>query len=75
MEETIEQIVGNTLDEIIAEEIIEPSKEEEKVSEEVIEEVKEEVQENIVKPDNQKKADRVIITKSSDIGKIVLKPK
>ena len=71
MEETIEQIVGNTLDEIIAEEIIEPSKEEEKVSEEV----KEEVQENIVKPDNQKKADRVIITKSSDIGKIVLKPK
>ena len=71
MEETIEQIVGNTLDEIIAEEIIESSKEEEKVSEEV----KEEVQENIVKPDNQKKADRVIITKSSDIGKIVLKPK
>jgi hypothetical protein len=71
LEETIEQIVGNTLDEIIAEEIIEPSKEEEKVSEEV----KEEVQENIVKPDNQKKADRVIITKSSDIGKIVLKPK
>lgn len=71
MEETIEQIVGNTLDEIIAEEIIEPSKEEEKVSEEV----KEEVQENIVKPDNQKKAERVIITKSSDIGKIVLKPK
>ena len=71
MEETIEQIVGNTLDEIITEEIIESSKEEEKVSEEV----KEEVQENIVKPDNQKKADRVIITKSSDIGKIVLKPK